>query len=177
MKNCNDYFVPQTNIIHERAQFHQRSQRSGGKAETFIRALYKLSENCDFGANRNENIRDRLVVGIRDKDLSKRLQLIKDLTLNVAVQMVRQAEEVTHQVSQQGDPMCSVQEIRRPKQQLATGLSTAEKANLVKYGMARTNAADVAKQNIKTERNVQLLEQNVGDVTRKATGNVCAKLN
>lgn len=28
---------------------------------------------------------------------------------------------------------------------LATGLITAEKANLVKYGMARTNAADVAK--------------------------------
>ncbi len=51
-----------------------------------------------------ENIRDILVVGIRDKDLSKRLQLIKDLRLDVAVQIVRQAEDVIHQVSQQGDP-------------------------------------------------------------------------
>lgn len=86
LKKYDDYFVPQTNVIHERVQFHQRTQRPGEKAETFIRALYELSENCDFGANRNENIRDRLVVGIRDKDLSKRLQLIKALTLDVAVQ-------------------------------------------------------------------------------------------
>lgn len=42
-----------------------------------------------------------------------------------------------------------------PNSVLATGLSTAESAQLGKQRMVRTNAADVAKQNIKTERNVQ----------------------
>ena len=37
-----EYFVPRRNVIHERACFHQRLQRPGEKAETFIRALYEL---------------------------------------------------------------------------------------------------------------------------------------
>lgn len=36
-------------------------------------ALYTLSENCEFGASRNKHLRDRLVVGIRHKELSKRM--------------------------------------------------------------------------------------------------------
>ncbi|KAL1249361.1 hypothetical protein QQF64_020366 [Cirrhinus molitorella] len=57
-----EYFLPKKNVIHEWACFHQRVQRPGEKAECYIRALYELSENCEFGANRNEHIRDRLVV-------------------------------------------------------------------------------------------------------------------
>ena len=94
------YFVPKKNTIHERACFYQRVQKPGEMAESFIRALYELSENCDFGGAKSEHIRDRLVV-IRDKKLSRRLQLMSDLTLETAVQMVRQAEDVVHQISQQ----------------------------------------------------------------------------
>ena len=46
------YFIPRRNVIHERACFNQRMQRPGERAETFIRALYELSENCVFGINR-----------------------------------------------------------------------------------------------------------------------------
>lgn len=38
-----EYFFPRRNVIHERACFHQRVQRPGEKAESFIRALYELS--------------------------------------------------------------------------------------------------------------------------------------
>ncbi len=51
---------------------------------------------------RDESIRDRIVVGILDKDLSRRLQLITDLTLAQTIQTVRQSEEVATQVSMQG---------------------------------------------------------------------------
>ncbi|KAK0139111.1 hypothetical protein N1851_024338 [Merluccius polli] len=101
-----NYFVPKKNTIHERACFYQRVQKPGEMAETFIRALYELSENCDFGVIKSEHIRDRLVVGIRDKGLSRRLQLMSDLTLETANdaqqigQQERQAaahvQEVTH---------------------------------------------------------------------------------
>lgn len=97
-----EYFVPRRNVIHERACFHQRVQRPGEKAETFIRALYDLSEHCEFGASREENIRDRIVVGVLDKDVSRKLQLTKDLTLALTIETVRQAEEVTAQISIQG---------------------------------------------------------------------------
>lgn len=48
-------------------------------------ALYELAESCHFGAQKTENIRDKLVVGIKDKELSKKLQLMIDLTLDTAV--------------------------------------------------------------------------------------------
>ncbi len=37
--------------------------------------LYKLAESCNYGDMKDEMIRDRLVVEIRDNALSKRLQL------------------------------------------------------------------------------------------------------
>lgn len=106
------YFYPKRNVIHERACFHQRSQRPGEKAEMFIRALYELSEHCDFGVNRDEHIRDRIVVGILDKDLSRKLQLMADLTLAQTITTVRQSEEVALQVHLQGESHAAVQEIR-----------------------------------------------------------------
>ncbi|KAJ8259412.1 hypothetical protein GJAV_G00168980 [Gymnothorax javanicus] len=95
-----NYFTPKKNVIHERACFHMRVQKVGETAESFIKALYELSENCDFGQSRSEHIRDRLVVGIRDKEVSRRLQLMSDLTLEKAIQTVQQAEDVALQISQ-----------------------------------------------------------------------------
>ena len=65
--------------------------------EAFITALHKLAETCEFGALREELIRDRIVVGIQDSKLSEKLQLDKDLTLDKAVTLVRQAEQVRQQ--------------------------------------------------------------------------------
>uniref|UniRef100_A0A3B1ITQ0 Gypsy retrotransposon integrase-like protein 1 n=1 Tax=Astyanax mexicanus TaxID=7994 RepID=A0A3B1ITQ0_ASTMX len=117
-----EYFVPRRNVIHERACFHQRVQRPGEKAETFIRALYELSEHCDFGASRDENIRDRIVVGILDKDVSRRLQLIKDLTLALTIETVRQSEEVASQVSMQGEAAGVIHEITHKQRSKYTKL-------------------------------------------------------
>ncbi len=47
LKQFDDYFVPQKNVIHERAQFHLRIQKPDEKAENFIRALYELSESLE----------------------------------------------------------------------------------------------------------------------------------
>lgn len=112
MGKFNEYFFPRRNVIHERACFYQRVQRPGEKAECFIRALYDLSEHCEFGVTREENIRDRIVVGMMDKELSRRLQLMSDLTLTHTIQTVRQSEEVATQVSLQGDAAGSVQEVQ-----------------------------------------------------------------
>lgn len=43
---------------------------------------------------REENIRDHIVVRILDKELSRKLQLMADLTLAQTIQTVRQSEEV-----------------------------------------------------------------------------------
>ena len=66
-----------------------------------IRALYEMAQNCDF-KGKVERIRDRLVIGLADKDLSEKVQLQSDLTLDDAVQMARQSELVRSQVKTQG---------------------------------------------------------------------------
>lgn len=73
-------------------------QRPGKPAETLIR---DLSEHCEFGESRDENIQDRIVVGIQDKEQSCKLQLMSDLTLAQTIQSVCQSETVNMQISVQ----------------------------------------------------------------------------
>lgn len=102
MAKLDNYFVPKVNTIHERARFHQRTQKPGETAEEYIRSLHDLADTCAFADAKNENICDTLVIGILDKELSEKLQLMPDLTLNKAVELVRQSEQVKQHVSEQG---------------------------------------------------------------------------
>lgn len=90
IKAFTDHFVTKTNVIYERAKFNLRYQIEGELIEDFITDLHMLSENCEYGTLKEEMIRDRIVVGVRDRKLSEKLQLVKDLTLQKAVDEVRQ---------------------------------------------------------------------------------------
>ncbi|XP_055903139.1 uncharacterized protein LOC129939224 [Eupeodes corollae] len=92
-----NFFVMKHNVIYERAKFNSRSQLDGESIEDFITALYLLSENCNYAALRDEMLRNRLVVGVRDRRLSERLQLESELTLEKAIQTVRQHDAVRRQ--------------------------------------------------------------------------------
>jgi hypothetical protein len=91
------YFVIRKNIVFERAQFNLRRQLPGETAATFITALNKLADTCEFGALRDELIRDRLVISICDAKLSEKLQMDDKLTLEKAITTIRQAESVHQQ--------------------------------------------------------------------------------
>ena len=82
---------------NERAKFNKRSQLPDEPAEQFIANLYNLASDCNFGDLKNELIRDRIVVGIRDASLSERLQMDTELTLEKAKTLVRQREAVREQ--------------------------------------------------------------------------------
>ena len=69
----------------------------GETAEQYIMELYRLAENCDYGGLKDEMIRDRVVVGIRDTALSQQLQLNAELILDKAKTKVRQREAVGEQ--------------------------------------------------------------------------------
>ena len=69
-----EYFQPKVNTIHERAMFNTRAQKDGETAENYIRELYVLADTCDYKNVKEEMIRDRIVVGILDKELSLKLQ-------------------------------------------------------------------------------------------------------
>ena len=118
LSKFDSYFAPQKNTIHERAMFNTRQQQSGESAEAFIRALFDLAEMCDFGDQKEDHIRDRIVTGLLDKNLSRDLQMKADLNLTMAVQMVKQSETVKAQLVAQGQslrPTGALDEVRQPR--------------------------------------------------------------
>ena len=95
MAKFDEFFQVRKNVIFERARFNRRNQHEGESIEQYISQLYSLSESCDYGALKEEMLRDRIVVGIRDTSLSERLQMDDKLTLEKAKKMVRQKEAVS----------------------------------------------------------------------------------
>jgi len=114
-----EHFVPKRNIIHERALFHQRNQKQGESVGSFVRSLYELAEHCNFGTGRDQQLRDRIVIGILDKNLSQKLQLKSDLTLDAAIQIAGQSEMVKSQVTDQNSLASKdMEEVRSKKKQV-----------------------------------------------------------
>ena len=100
LQKFDGHFVPQKNVIHLRASFHKRKQKEGETIEQYVRQLYELAEQADFD-NKDDMIRDRLVEGVLDQELSEKLQLTPDLTLQQAIVKSRQHEQVKNELSEQ----------------------------------------------------------------------------
>ena len=91
------FFRVRKNVIFERARFNRRCQLEGESVDEYITSLYTLVESCDYGPLRDEMLRDRIVVGIRDAAMSEKLQLDPELTLEKTKRLVRQKEAVHEQ--------------------------------------------------------------------------------
>ena len=88
------FFRVRKNVIIERAKFNRRSQLPNEPAEQVIASLYNIAADCNFGDLKNELIRDRIVVGIRNQALSEQLQSDPELMLEEAKTLVRQREAI-----------------------------------------------------------------------------------
>ena len=68
-----DHFKVRKNLIFEQVHFNRRNQLPNESVEQFITEIHRLGDNCEYGEMKEELIRDRLVVGIRDHALSEHL--------------------------------------------------------------------------------------------------------
>ena len=96
------YFTPKRNVIHERAQFHKCIQKEGESVDEYVRRLYELSEHANF-PDRDDSIRDRLVLGLQNTEVSEKLQLQIEppLTLELAIRIAKNKEVVSKQIQEQ----------------------------------------------------------------------------
>lgn len=92
-----NYFLVKRNVVFERAKFNSRKQQAGESVDKFIKDLYNLARYCNFGALKDELIRDRIVVGIDNRELSEKMQLDPKLTLEKATNLARQRETIKQQ--------------------------------------------------------------------------------
>ncbi|CAC5425288.1 unnamed protein product [Mytilus coruscus] len=91
------YFIVRRTFIFEHSKFNKRIQDDDEGVESFVTSLYTLTEHCGYNDLRQEMIRDRIVVGIKDSNLSLKMQLHPELTLKKATDMARKSETVKKQ--------------------------------------------------------------------------------
>lgn len=78
------YFEPVKNIIYERVKFNSMVQGEL-PIHQFIIKLQSQADVCDYGDKKNELVRDRIVVGVRDKRLREYLIDLEDLDLQKCI--------------------------------------------------------------------------------------------
>ena len=92
------HFDPKTNVIYERYQFNTRDQGERETIDQYVTTLRSLSESCEFGALRDDLMRDRIVLGTKDPGVRARLLREDKLTLQKAIDMCRSAEVTQQQL-------------------------------------------------------------------------------
>ena len=68
-------------LIAKRFRFHKRNQFEGEPVSSYLAELKKLSLYCEFGTNLNDALRDRLVCGLHNELIQKRMLCEPDLPL------------------------------------------------------------------------------------------------
>ncbi|XP_069129175.1 uncharacterized protein [Argopecten irradians] len=82
-----EHYNPKPLVIAERFRFHKREQREGETIREYIAEIRKLSEYCEFGATLADALRDRLVCGLKNENIQRKLLSEADLTYDRAVEL------------------------------------------------------------------------------------------
>lgn len=94
------HYNPKPSEIVERYKFHSRVRRPAESVGTFLSELRALSVYCNFGPSLNDMLRDRLVCGINDDQMQKRLLSEPKLTLEKATAIAQSMESAAMNVRQ-----------------------------------------------------------------------------
>ena len=81
----NKHLSPKPLQTPERFRFDKRDQKEGETIQEYVAQLRKMSLHCGFNADLKEKLRDRIVCGIRNPNIQKKLLSEKDLTYEKAV--------------------------------------------------------------------------------------------
>ena len=87
-----DHNTPLPSEIVQRFNFNTRSQKDGEKVAAFVANLRQLSEHCAYGDTLEDMLRDRIVCGIRDTRLQRRLLAETALTFKKAFELAQASE-------------------------------------------------------------------------------------
>eukprot|EP00731_Ephydatia_muelleri_P016131 Em0009g555a len=68
-----EHLSPKPLVIVQRYRFHSRVRQQGESVSVYVTQLKELARKCEFGDALNDMLRDRLVCGINDERVQKRL--------------------------------------------------------------------------------------------------------
>ncbi|KAK7886269.1 hypothetical protein WMY93_025890 [Mugilogobius chulae] len=160
LKAFRDYCSPQKNVVFERHQFWSHPMLTAITVDRYVTELRQKSKNCEFGANEDDMIRDKLVFSINDTRLKERLLRDNDLTLHKSIlggraceelQLVKRVETVAVTSPKLTKPPATKEELVERYAEVFTGLddmiiaatSEHEHDEILQKVMERAKAANV----------------------------------
>ena len=88
-----EYCIGQTNETFERYLFNSRSQKEDESIDHYVSALRTLAKSCNFCQCLHDSlIRDRIVFGVKEPALRKKLMQERQLTLEKAIDICKSGE-------------------------------------------------------------------------------------
>ncbi|RWR99571.1 uncharacterized protein B4U79_11743, partial [Dinothrombium tinctorium] len=129
-KILKDHLCPKRLVISERFRFFKRSQHEGESVSAFAVELKKLSTRCEFGSNLNDQLRDRLVCGLRSEAMQKKLLTEEKLTFEKALAIavgMETAEKDTRDIQQKLESVNKVANVVKTKSSTSKRTKTADK--------------------------------------------------
>lgn len=93
VEKLDEYFIPTKNITYERHVFFLREMKETETIDEYINDLRRLSSNCEFGTLTDSLIKDRIVLGVRDRALKDRLLRENNLDLKKATDICKASEQ------------------------------------------------------------------------------------
>eukprot|EP00731_Ephydatia_muelleri_P001678 Em0001g1678a len=109
-----------------------KTRQNGENVATFVSELRQLAMRCDFGASLEEMLRDRLVCGIKDEHIQRRLLAEPNLTFKKAqdiAQALESADRNTADLQQQVQaavPVHALKKSQKPKNDRGSSTSTSK---------------------------------------------------
>ena len=87
-----EHYSPKPTEVMQRFRFNSRARKEGESVAEYVAELRKLTEFCNYGVALNKMLRDRLVWGVKNASIQKKLLGESDLTLDRAIQIAQSTE-------------------------------------------------------------------------------------
>ena len=97
-----NHFNPTPSEAVQRYKFNTRVRKPGESVSTYISELRSLAEHCNYGASLETMLRDRLLCGIEDKGIQKRLMAEPKLTYAKALELAQGLEAASKNMQELG---------------------------------------------------------------------------
>lgn len=113
-----EFCKPKKNVVYDTFIFHSRQQKESEPFDNFLMDLKKLIRLCEFGESEKRMMRDRLVFGVFDKNLQKRMLEQDGLEYDKAVEMARASEASKFQTNEMQKNASCVDAIHKDRQSM-----------------------------------------------------------
>jgi hypothetical protein len=96
LKAFESYCNPRKNVMFDTYRFSCRKQEDGEPVDSYVTALRRLAENCEF-QDKDRRLRDQVVLGLREEKVRERILREEDPDLKKVLEIVRANEIAVHQ--------------------------------------------------------------------------------